>query len=132
MSGRFAPLLVACCRVAGISVWPVGTAPPAIAQETDTTLHVGVGKLDLQVPHGETMWGYTPRKNEGTLDPLMAKVFLFEDRAAERSLALVTLDTGRTPAKERMERIRTAVRGALGRRRCVLQRISHPLRTVLP
>ena len=70
----------------------------------------GVARVDLELPEGLTMWGYTPRQNRGELDPLMARVFTF--RVGDEAVALVTLDLGRTPAEPQMARVRSMVKEA--------------------
>jgi hypothetical protein len=86
---------------------------PALA--TASGLRAAVSRIDLEIPEGETMWGYTPRPNQGVLDPLRASIFLFSGKGpdhgdAGQSVALVTLDLGRTPAKPQMDRVRDSVR----------------------
>lgn len=101
MPGRnFRSLLLLCC-----ATW---TEPLSIhAQIEFESLRVGVAQTEMVFPEGLNMWGYTPRKNEGKLDPLMARVFVFD--SGPTRVALVTLDLGRTFNSESMDRVRRRV-----------------------
>ncbi len=80
---------------------------------TAQTFTVGVGQVQLDVPAGVDMWGYLPpRKSQGTLDPLMARIFVFGD--GQSRAVLVTLDLGRTPNQRQMDRARRMVRDRAG------------------
>ncbi len=81
-------------------------APPVLLAQQP--LRVGLAEAVLEPPSGFDMWGYTPRPNGGVLDPLMARVVLFD--ADEKRVALVTLDLGRTPARPQMDSVREKVR----------------------
>ncbi len=75
-------------------------------------LRVGVERVEMEFPRGLDMWGYTPRPNQGVRDPLYARIFVFD--SGDRSVALVTLDLGRTFAVPQLERVRDRVRRSAG------------------
>src|SRR5215831_9614178 len=70
------------------------------------TLEAGVAKVDITPPAGLPMYGYFSRTqlSTGTLDPLYARVLVL--KAGNKSLALVTLDLGRTFGPASMARLR--------------------------
>jgi neutral ceramidase len=81
----------------------------AHAQEDRTMFQAGIGQVEMDIPTGLDMWGYLPpRKSIGTLDPLTARIFVF--KAGEASVALVTLDLGRTFGKMQMDHVRAIAR----------------------
>lgn len=61
-----------------------------------TTLKAAVAKVDITPPEGVPMWGYSDRKGpaRGRLDSLYARVLVLE--VGSQSLALVTVDLGRS------------------------------------
>ena len=75
-------------------------------------LRVGIDRVEMDFPEGLTMWGYTPRPNQGLLDPLVARIFVFENDS--NRVALVTLDLGRTFGDPRMDRVRRRVEESVG------------------
>jgi hypothetical protein len=77
-------------------------------------LKAGVAKVDITPPAGERMWGYFDRlaPNQGTLDPLYARVLVLE--VGEKRLALVVLDLGRTFGPASIGKIREAARKSSG------------------
>lgn len=79
------------------------TAAPAIAADA---LLAGVATVDITPPPGLNLWGYSNRTHgaTGTLDPLMAKAVVL--RVGQESVAIVTLDLGRTPEEAVLEKIR--------------------------
>ncbi len=87
-------------RAAMALVFGVALSIPAAA----APLRVGVAEVELQFPEGLDMWGYTPRPNRGSFDPLFARIFVFD--SGSRRLALVTLDLGRTFAVPRLDALR--------------------------
>ncbi|GMW00493.1 MAG: hypothetical protein AMXMBFR84_16300 [Candidatus Hydrogenedentota bacterium] len=72
----------------------------------------GVAVRDITPHPGIPMWGYTDRggPSEGTLDPLHARAIVFE--VEEQRIALVSMDTGRVPVPDRLNRIRERVKAA--------------------
>ncbi len=61
------------------------------------------------------MWGYSVRRDalsEGVLDPLFADALVLQ--AGPDRLAVVTLDLGRSPSEESLERIRERIRREAG------------------
>ncbi len=83
---------------------------------TAITTHVGAGdfraaaaKVEVTPEGSETLWGYGDRSGPatGVLDPLFAKVVVFEADALR--VAFVTLDLGRTFNGEGMQQIRDRV-----------------------
>lgn len=90
----------------------VGMVVMATALNSGTTraatLQAGLAKADITPPPGATMWGYSDRPGPGTstLDPLYAKVLVLSDPNA--TVALVTLDLGRTFDDDYLDRIRKA------------------------
>lgn len=76
------------------------------------TLKAGVAKVDITPPPGLLMWGYSLRRSTGTLDPLFARVLVFE--VGEQRVALVTLDLGRSFGDGITNEIRAAVQKTTG------------------
>ena len=65
------------------------------------SIEVGTAKTDITPPDSIYLWGYGNRTlpSEGTIDPLMAKVVVFDDGV--KKAAIITVDLGRTfPEKE--------------------------------
>lgn len=77
-------------------------------------LQAGAASVDMTPAPGFEMWGAAGRKGfaESTLDPLFARALVLRDSAS--SLALVTLDLGRTFSTQQMDRVRRAVRQSAG------------------
>ena len=78
------------------------------------TLEAGVAKVDITPPAGLPMYGYFSRTqlSTGTLDPLYARVLVL--KAGDKSLALVTLDLGRTFGPSSLARLREQVAARSG------------------
>ena len=74
------------------------------------TLKAGAEKADITPPPGVELWGYGDRKGPatGTLDPLYARVLVLND--GRHSIAVVTLDLGRTFGQPQMNSVRERVR----------------------
>jgi hypothetical protein len=70
--------------------------------------------VDITPPLGVQMWGYFDRLTgaQGILDPLYARVLVLE--AADKRVALVTLDLGRTFGLEGIRAIRESARQTSG------------------
>lgn len=86
---------------------------PTLAQENKPMFEAGIGQVEMNVPAGLDMWGYLPpRKSTGTMDPLTARIFVFKSGAS--SVALVTLDLGRTFGKPQMDYVRGIAREKAG------------------
>src|SRR4051812_44778040 len=81
---------------------------------TAQPLQAGVAVVDITPPAGFEMWGAAGRKGfaEATLDPLFARTLVL--RQGSVSVALVTLDLGRTFGREQMDEVRRAVRQSSG------------------
>jgi hypothetical protein len=77
-------------------------------------LKAGAARLDITPPVGHQLWGLASRAgpSTGTLDPLYAKVLVLKSAAA--SLAIVTLDLGRTFDEEHMADLRARVKAESG------------------
>lgn len=69
----------------------------AVSPTCGAELLAGIAKADITPPPGLLMWGYSNRTDPatGALDPLTARALVL--RAGETTVALVTLDLGRTP-----------------------------------
>src|SRR4051794_22338164 len=82
-------------------------------------LKAGVSRVDITPAPGFEMWGAAGRKGfaESTLDPLFARTLAL--KSSEISVALVTLDLGRTFSSEQMERLRTRVAQSVGVRHVI-------------
>jgi neutral ceramidase len=79
---------------------------PTSAQ-TAEELQAGAASVDITPPVGFAMWGYAARKDQpslGVRDPLRARALVLA--AAEKRLALVSLDLGRAPTRASMAIIR--------------------------
>lgn len=78
------------------------------------TFRAGVTKVDITPPLGYEMWGYSDRAGgaTGVLDKLYARVLVLDD--GQTSLALVTLDLGRTFGQDQMNYVRAKVRKSSG------------------
>jgi neutral ceramidase len=74
------------------------------------TLRAGLAKVDITPPRGVSMWGYSDRKGPamGLLDPLYARILVLE--AGSHSLALVTVDYGRSFGPASLAWLRQATR----------------------
>lgn len=78
------------------------------------SLQGGVSVVEITPPAGFEMWGAAGRKGfaESALDPLYARTLVLKHQGV--SMALVTLDLGRTFSREQMDRVRAAVRKSAG------------------
>ncbi len=72
----------------------------------DGPLEAGVATADITPEPGLMLWGYSNRTHgaTGMLDPLMAKAVLL--RSGEQSVAIVSLDLGRTPEEAVLAKVR--------------------------
>lgn len=72
----------------------------------------GIAVRDITPRSGLNMWGYMDRTGpaKGALDPLYARAIVF--RVGDYAAALVSLDLGRPPVAEAVNRIRNRVREA--------------------
>ena len=88
--------------------------PTSIAAPADGPLTAGVATADITPPPGARLWGYSNRTHgaTGTLDPLMAKAVVL--RAGDKSVAIVSLDLGRTPEESVLAKVREKTRLACG------------------
>src|SRR5262249_7894183 len=92
-------LLVAC-----VSVLAGGTV-------TGAGVEAGAAKADITPPTGFPMWGYAARHDKPStdvLDPLLARALVL--KVGDAKIALVSLDLGRAPHRESMQRIRDALK----------------------
>ena len=69
-------------------------------------LQAGVATVDITPEPGKMMWGYSNRTHgaTGTLDPLMAKAVVL--KSGDQSVAIVSLDLGRTPEESVLAKVR--------------------------
>lgn len=70
----------------------------------------GVARADITPPPGVELWGYGDRSGPatGTLDPLYARVLVLDD--GRQSVAVVTLDLGRSFGQPQMTSVRERAR----------------------
>ncbi len=104
-----------------------------IAPITIQALEVGVATVDITPPPGLQMWGYQSRTQPaiGSWDALAAKAVVFDD--GESRAAIVTLDLGRTPPDDVVDRIRNAARERYGIEQVLLTAIhTHGAPAVTP
>ncbi len=74
---------------------------------TGEELQAGAASMDITPPIGFAMWGYAARKDQpslGVRDPLRARALVLA--AADKRLALVSLDLGRAPTRASLAIIR--------------------------
>jgi hypothetical protein len=86
----------------------------ASAHGAAAQLLAGVATADITPQPGFMLWGYSNRTGPatGTLDALMAKAVVL--KVGEQSAAIVTLDLGRVPEPEVIERIRARTQAECG------------------
>lgn len=74
------------------------------------TFKAGVARADITPAPGVELWGYGDRSGPaiGTLDPLYARVLVMDD--GHKTVAVVTLDLGRSFGQPQMRLIRDRVR----------------------
>ena len=74
------------------------------------TLRAGVARVDITPPPGIELWGYSNRSGPATstLDPLYARVLVLSD--TRQTVALVTLDLGRSFGPPQIAWVRDRVR----------------------
>ncbi|MGE3803282.1 MAG: neutral/alkaline non-lysosomal ceramidase N-terminal domain-containing protein [Gemmataceae bacterium] len=78
-------------------------------------LRAGAATIDITPPTGYAMWGYASRKDapsDGVLEPLKARALVLT--VGETSIALVSLDLGRSPTRESFARIRAKTKKDAG------------------
>ena len=81
--------------------------------QAQSQLQIGLAQVEMQFPTGIPMWGYLPaRPSTGTLDPLYARIFYFQE--GDQNVALVQLDLGRTFGDAQMNRVRAEVEEKAG------------------
>ncbi len=87
------------------AIWAV-FVPASRLHAADDTLRAGVATADITPEPGKMLWGYSNRTHgaTGTLDPLMAKAVVL--RAGQQSVAIVSLDLGRTPEESVLAKVR--------------------------
>lgn len=75
-------------------------------------LMAGVAIRDLTPEPGIEQWGYSNRKGpaQGTLDPLIARALVL--KGGGKTVAIVTIDMGRVPVVDALERIRAEAKTA--------------------
>jgi hypothetical protein len=74
-------------------------------------LRAGASRRDITPREPVPLWGHD-RLSEGTLDPLYADALVLE--ASGTRLAIVSMDTGRSPAEASLQRIRQRIQAATG------------------
>lgn len=91
-----------------------GMSLAAPASAAEGPLMAGVATVDITPEPGQLLWGYSNRTHgaTGTLDPLMAKAVVL--RAGDQSVAIVTLDLGRTPEESVLAKIREETKSRCG------------------
>ena len=74
------------------------------------SFNAGVARADITPPPGIELWGYSNRAGPatGTLDPLYARVLVLDD--GRKSVAVVTLDLGRSFGQPQMKLVRDRAR----------------------
>jgi len=82
----------------------------AVVARAQTGLRAGVARTDITPPPGVELWGYSNRAGPATstLDPLYARVLVLDD--GRQSVALITLDLGRSFGPPQIARVRERVR----------------------
>lgn len=102
-----ATIVFALCVASGISLTTSASAAEA-------PLMAGVATVDITPEPGLMLWGYSNRTHgaTGTLDPLMAKAVVL--RAGDQSVAIVSLDLGRTPEESVLAKIREETKSRCG------------------
>jgi hypothetical protein len=78
-------------------------------------MQAGAARVDITPPTGHPMWGYARRHDapsEGVLDPLKARALILV--RGKEQMALVSLDLGRAPTRQSMEKIRARVKKETG------------------
>jgi neutral ceramidase len=80
------------------------------SSEAQSIFRAGVARTDITPPGSVELWGYSNRSGPatGTLDPLYARVLVVSDGA--HSVAVVTLDLGRTFGPPQIAALRERVR----------------------
>jgi neutral ceramidase len=80
----------------------------------DGPLLAGVATADITPEPGKMLWGYSNRTHgaTGTLDPLMAKAVVL--KSGDTSVAIVSLDLGRTPEEAVLTKIRARTSAECG------------------
>ncbi len=84
------------------------------ARADGDALLAGVATVDITPEPGKMLWGYSNRTHAatGTLDPLMAKAVVL--RAGGNSVAIVSLDLGRTPEEAVLAKVRERTKADCG------------------
>jgi neutral ceramidase len=84
------------------------------ASAAEAPLMAGVATVDITPEPGQMLWGYSNRTHgaTGTLDPLMAKAVVL--RAGDQSVAIVSLDLGRTPEESVLAKVRDETKARCG------------------
>jgi hypothetical protein len=79
---------------------------------TAQSFKAGVARADITPAPGVELWGYSNRSGPatGTLDPLFARVLVLDD--GRQTVAVVTLDLGRSFGQPQMNFVRERVRQA--------------------
>ncbi len=85
-----------------------------VSLAADGVLQAGVATVDITPEPGKMLWGYSNRTHgaTGTLDPLFAKAVVL--RAGDTSVAIVSLDLGRTPEESVLDEVRRQVSAKCG------------------
>jgi neutral ceramidase len=102
------PAMLLCVLALPLVAWS------ASAQAADGPLMAGVATVDITPAPGQMLWGYSNRTHgaTGTLDPLMAKAVVL--RSGDNSVAIVTLDLGRTPEESVLAKVREKTKSQCG------------------
>ena len=101
----------------GVCLLAVGLfwVPPFGVCHAADVLKAGAATADITPPIGYAMWGYGARHDApsvGVLDPLKARALVLS--TGRESIALVSLDLGRSPTRQSTDTIRSRVKAAVG------------------
>src|SRR5205823_11372319 len=91
-------------RLAFASLVVIALAPAAVPA---APLRAGAARVEITPPTGYPMWGYGARHDApstGVHDPLYARAAVLE--VGKDRIALVSLDLGRAPTRDRVQAIR--------------------------
>ncbi|MBX7257560.1 MAG: hypothetical protein K1Y02_14465 [Candidatus Hydrogenedentes bacterium] len=95
---------------AALAVTSTGVAHAQASASEKHPLEAGVAVRDITPPPGVPMWGYGDRKGPATrtLDPLYGRAVVL--KSPEMTVAIATMDLGRVPMLNALNRIRDRVK----------------------
>ncbi|HEX3725764.1 MAG TPA: neutral/alkaline non-lysosomal ceramidase N-terminal domain-containing protein [Pirellulales bacterium] len=102
------------CRIRWAASTVMLLAAASLCRAAELALEGGVAVADITPQPGKMLWGYSNRTHgaTGTLDPLMAKAVVL--RAGDNTVAIVSLDLGRTPEEAVLAKVRERARAQCG------------------